>query len=85
MVLVVAVSQQWKIKQIDVNNAFLNGKLLEEVYMRQPLIFEVYDSKGNLLVCRLKKSLYGLKYAPRAWFDTLRSFLNDALDFKAVK
>lgn len=82
MVLVVAVSQQWRIRQVDVNNAFLNDKLLEEVYMRQPPRFKVCDSKGNLLVCKLNKSLYRLKQAPHAWFDTLKSFLADALEFQ---
>lgn len=65
MVLAIVVSQQWKVRQIDVNNAFLNGNLHEEVYMRQPHGFEVSDVDGNILVCKLKKSLYGLKQAPR--------------------
>lgn len=85
MVLTIVVLQQWKICQIDVNSSFLNGKLLEEVYMRQPLGFEVFDSEGNLLVCKLKKSPYGLKQSPRAWFDTLNNFLTDTLGFQSCK
>lgn len=60
MLLAVTMSKLWKIQQIDMNNAFLDVKLHEKVYTRQSPRFEVCDSKGNLLVCRLKKSLYGL-------------------------
>jgi len=49
---------------MDVKTAFLHGLLQEEVYVEQPLRFEVHDR--NTHVCRLKKALYGLKQAPRA-------------------
>ena len=52
---------------VDVKNAFLHGDLEEEVYTDVPLAFE--DTKTRGKVCRLKKSLYGLKQSPRAWFD----------------
>lgn len=58
------VSSKWKIRQVDVNNAFLNGNLTEEVFMQQPPSFEVVDENGNLLVCKLNKALYSLKQAP---------------------
>ena len=61
---------------MDVKTAFLNGDLEEEVYMDQPLGFET-TSEGNL-VCRLKKSIYGLKQASRQWYlkfnDTVLSY-----------
>ena len=71
-VLTLAVTNQWSIQQIDVNNAFLNGVLEEEVYMIQPPGFEAADRP---LACKLNKALYGLKQAPRAWFDRLKSSL----------
>jgi histone deacetylase 1/2 len=68
IILTLAVTYKWPVQQIDVNNAFLNGVLQEEVYTAQPSGFEVSDKS---LVCRLHKSLYGLKQAPRAWYDCL--------------
>ena len=60
-----------KLHQLDVITAFLNGKLDEEVYMRQP---EGFVEEGNL-VCRLKRSLYGLKQSPRCWNSALDAHL----------
>jgi Reverse transcriptase (RNA-dependent DNA polymerase)/GAG-pre-integrase domain/gag-polypeptide of LTR copia-type len=73
IVLSLAVSHKWPIRQLDVNNAFLHGDLHEEVYMSQPLGF--IDSTYPSHVCRLTKALYGLKQAPRAWFHKLASSL----------
>lgn len=74
VVLTIALSHGWSIRQLDVNNAFLNGHLHEELYMSQPPGFH----QGSVnTVCRLKKSLYGLRQAPRAWFDKLSSTLHN--------
>jgi len=64
--LSLATRFSWPLHQLDVKNAFLNGDLVEEVYMEQP---PGYVAQGESeLVCRLKRSLYGLKQSPRAWF-----------------
>ena len=62
----------WKIHQMDVKIAFLNGMIEEELYIEQPEGFETsyYDSH----VYRLKRSLYGLKKAPRAWYTMIDSY-----------
>ena len=73
VVLTLALARGWSIRQLDVNNAFLNGDLKEEVYLSQPEGFP--DKSSPNLVCRLHKSLYGLKQAPRAWFDKLHHVL----------
>jgi hypothetical protein len=58
---------------MEVKSAFLNGYINEEVYVEQPLSFE-NDKKPNH-VYKLKKTLYGLKQTPRAWYERLRYFL----------
>ncbi|GKV48448.1 hypothetical protein SLEP1_g55261 [Rubroshorea leprosula] len=73
VVLSLAITQNWSIRQLDVNNAFLHGKLEEDLFMAQPPGF--IDASQPLHVCRLRKSIYGLKQAPRTWFQELKSFL----------
>lgn len=75
LVLQLAVTRSWGIKQLDVNNAFLQGTLSDEVYVSQPPGFVDPDKPHH--VCRLKKALYCLKQAPRAWYQELKSFLCD--------
>ena len=67
--LAFAAHSNFKVYQMDVKSAFLNGELAEEVYVSQPPGFENTDFPG--FVYRLLKALYGLKQAPRAWYDTL--------------
>jgi hypothetical protein len=81
-VLSVAVSQDWSLHQLDMQNAFLHGVLEEDVYIKQPRGFED-PSKPNYH-CKLDKALYGLKQAPRAWYSRL-SFKLQALGFIASK
>ncbi|KAL9226203.1 hypothetical protein vseg_002041 [Gypsophila vaccaria] len=70
--LAVAAARNWELHQMDVHNAFLHGNLDEEVYMRLPHGYSVAQP-GK--VCRLKKSLYGLRQASRCWFAKLSDSL----------
>ncbi|CAL5375989.1 unnamed protein product [Camellia sinensis] len=66
VLLSLAANLDWPLYQFDVKNAFLHGDLEEEVYMDIPPGFEDHQTEGK--VCKLRKSLYGLKQSPRAWF-----------------
>jgi hypothetical protein len=56
---------------MDMKNEFLHSDLSEEIYMEHPQVF----MKDSSFVCRLKKSLYGLNKAPRAWYAKMDSYL----------
>ena len=73
LVLALAIAHNWPLKQLDVNNAFLQGDLTEEVYMTHPPGFVDKDKPDH--VCRLRKAIYGLKQAPRAWYNAIREAL----------
>jgi hypothetical protein len=73
ILLAYATYHGFKLYQMDVKSAFLNGPIKEEVYVEQPPGFE--DSEYPNHVYRLSKALYGLKQAPRAWYECLRDFL----------
>nr|GEV17412.1 ribonuclease H-like domain-containing protein [Tanacetum cinerariifolium] len=70
--IIVVVSHSFPLYQLDINNVFLYGDLVEDVYMTLPLGFG--DDNGNK-VCKLNKSLYGLKQAPRQWNAKLAAAL----------
>nr|AIA94695.1 RVT_2 [uncultured bacterium] len=63
----------FKLYQMDVKSAFLNGYIMEEVYVGQPPDFENHLHPDY--VFKLHKALYGLKQAPRAWYERLSNFL----------
>ncbi|KAA3481344.1 Retrovirus-related Pol polyprotein from transposon TNT 1-94 [Gossypium australe] len=85
VLLSLAFTNNWQLRQIDINNAFLKRDLHEEVYMDQPPGFEQCDERGVPLVCRLNKSIYGIKQAPRVWFKKPTLFLVGSLMFRASK
>nr|GEX85415.1 retrovirus-related Pol polyprotein from transposon TNT 1-94 [Tanacetum cinerariifolium] len=71
--LAYAAHKNMVVYHMDVKTAFLNGNLREEVYVSQPDGFGDQDNPNH--VYKLKKALYGLKHAPRAWYDMLSLFL----------
>ena len=75
MLLVFACHKDFILFQMDVKSAFLNGYIMEEVYVKQPPSFE--NEKFLNHVYKLSKTLYGLKQAPRAWYDRLKNVLLD--------
>ncbi|GJT61472.1 putative ribonuclease H-like domain-containing protein [Tanacetum coccineum] len=66
VLFLITANQGWPLHQFDVKNAFLHGELKKEVYMEAPPGFSQHFKHRE--VCKLKKSLYGLKQSPRAWF-----------------
>ena len=74
-IISIAAKMGWKIHQMDVKTAFLNGFIQEEVYTEQPQGFEVHWKESH--VCKLKKELYGLKQAPRAWYSRIDTYLQE--------
>ena len=71
LVLAISTSKHREVHNMDVNSAFLHGDIHEKIYMKQP--------KGYItdpyLVCKLNKSLYRLKQAPREWYSKMDAFL----------
>ena len=76
LVLNIAIINGWSLRQLVINNAFLQGTLVEILYMAQPPGF--IDSDNPTHVCKLYKVIYDLKQAPRAWYQELRKFLMDS-------
>ncbi|CAI7915198.1 unnamed protein product [Closterium sp. NIES-54] len=66
-----AAMKGWYMKQMDITTTFLNGVLLEDIYMAQPVGYE----DGTSRVCKLKKAIFGLKQAPRCCYEKLEEVL----------
>ena len=75
-ILAIANQLNLEVHQMDVSTAFLNGELQEEIYMTQPEGYIV--KRKEHLVCKLNKSMYGLKQASRYWFNTIDEFLKNS-------
>ena len=71
-ILSIAAIEDWEIDQVDFTQAFTNGDLEEDVYMKQP---EGFHEGGPEMVCHLKRALYGLKQAPRQWYKKMDALL----------
>lgn len=71
LVLSIALSNGWCIRQLDINNAFLNDDLCKLVFMEQPK--GLVDPPKPTHVSRLHRALYGLKQAPNSWFNKLKT------------
>ena len=65
VILAIAAHFDYEIWQMDVKTAFLNGNLTDDVYMMQPECFVDPTNAGK--ICKLQKSIYGLKQASRSW------------------
>ncbi|KAJ4704922.1 Retrovirus-related Pol polyprotein from transposon TNT 1-94 [Melia azedarach] len=73
VLLAIVAHQDLELEQLDVKTAFLHGELEEEIYMTQPDGFQVPGKEDY--VCKLKKSLYGLKQSPRQWYKRFDSYM----------
>jgi hypothetical protein len=73
--LACAAQLQCGVQQMDIKTAYLNAEIDEEIYMRQPEGFTKTGKQGQQLVCKLHKSIYGLKQSGRNWYHTISSYL----------
>ncbi|KAL0534579.1 hypothetical protein IC582_028870 [Cucumis melo] len=74
ILLAIVACENLELEQLDVTIAFLHGSLEEEIFMEQPKGFEVKGKKE--LVCKLKRSLYGLKQSPRCWYKRFDDYIS---------
>ena len=75
LLLALAAAKDWRVHHLDVKSAILNGELAETVFVRQPPGFAVKGEEHRVL--RLRKVLYGLRQAPRAWNAKLDATLGE--------
>lgn len=69
--MAIAATRGYKLTGVDVKTAYLNGELKEEIYMKQPPLFEKTGEGGEPMVCKLVKSIYGLKQSGACWEERL--------------
>ena len=74
-ILAIAALEDWELQNMDVNTAFLQSPVDEEIYVKQPQGFEELGPMGVMLVCRMLKSLYGLRQASRNWNKVIDRWL----------
>ena len=77
LLISLAASNGWNLAQLDINNTFLNGTLSEEIFMNIPQGYQYSVTKGPNppLVCKMNRSIYGLKQVSRSWFNTFSNAL----------
>ena len=75
LVLIVAAARDYNLTQIDIRQAYLQAEIVEDLYMRVPPGIHPFDDQGRPVVCKLKRSLYGLKQAGREWSILFSAFL----------
>ena len=75
LALIVAAARDYNLSQIDIRQAYLQAELTEDLYMRAPPGVPAFDEKGKPLVCKLNRTLYGLKQAGREWGLLFSAFL----------
>jgi len=75
--MALAALNNYTVQQLDVSTAYLHANIDEELYMKQPEGYEKRNQNGEPLVCKLKKSIYGLKQAGRNWNKLLDQWLKD--------
>ena len=82
ILLAMTARENYEITKFDIKTAFLNGDLQEELYMKLPEGF-INEENGDL-ICRLRRSLYGLKQSPRCWNEKFVGFLKN-FNFKSIE
>ncbi len=84
LLLAIAAIKGLHVQQLDVDTAFLNGTVEEDIYMYPPDGYSILSTNKTDVVLQLKKALYGLKQAPAVWYKQVNSLLVDTLKFKRV-
>lgn len=77
VVLAIAAAKDWEVINMDVDTAFLQSPVEEEIYVRQPKGYEKRGANDEELVCKLIKSLYGLKQSPRNWHRVIDGWMRE--------